>query len=133
MVFLPSDVLLLIFDYVTVKTDLKAICEVSKGYHELALPLLCREVCLTVWILQLPKLKRFLQWNSAGTNAHLRHTRSLIIERSAPPSEPRLEPTQQLVPDDLNEEEHYKYYDEVARLLFETLMIFLENCFHTFE
>jgi hypothetical protein len=132
MVLLPSDVLLVIFDYVTGRTDLKAICEVSKGYYELALPLLYREVCLTASVFQLPKLKRSLQCISAGTSAHLRNTRSLILEGTAPPPEPRLGPMQ-LLPEDLNEEEHCEYYDEVAGLLLQALETFPENCLHTFE
>ncbi|KAH3918611.1 hypothetical protein HBH56_038810 [Parastagonospora nodorum] len=132
MDLLPSDVLLVIFDYFTVRTDLKAICEVSKGYYELALPLLYREVRLTASVFQLPKLKRSLQCISAGTSARLRYTRSLILEGTAPPPEPRLEPTQ-LLAEDLNEEEHCEYYDEVTRLFLQALETFPENCLHTFE
>jgi hypothetical protein len=129
----PTDILLLILDYVALRIDLKALCQVSKHFYELAVPLLYREVYVTTWDNEQRKLKQFSQCMASGANIHLRHTRSLISEGTVPPMEPRLEPELPPPKQFTNEVEYDQYHRVVTSLRLRLLDTFLENGLHTFQ
>jgi hypothetical protein len=85
---LPNDIVLLIFDYITLKTDLRTLCEVSHAYRALALPHLYHTVRLITLVPEQIQLKEFLRCMSLhAESSPLRYTRSLVIEDTRPPPE----------------------------------------------
>jgi hypothetical protein len=88
---LPIDIVLLIVDCITLKSDLKALCQTSKTYHKLVLPRLYYRIQLILWDHDQNRLRQFARCIAAGAGAHLRHTRCLIIEDTKPPAEPQIQ------------------------------------------
>jgi hypothetical protein len=59
MLVLPNDVQLLILDYLTLKTDLKALCGTSCACRELVLPQLYHDIYLIAGESNRWRLERF--------------------------------------------------------------------------
>ncbi|KAF2638100.1 hypothetical protein P280DRAFT_432294 [Massarina eburnea CBS 473.64] len=95
---LPTDIQLEVLDNVHLKSDLKALCLVSKSWRALAIPRLYRDVSLITWPLRprdrnrIPHTSRFVRSVAAGAGLHLKYTRILTIENSQPPPEPTVNP-----------------------------------------
>ena len=49
MLALPTDVQLLVLDYITLNSDLKALCKTSKACCDLAVPRLYHSIRLATW------------------------------------------------------------------------------------
>jgi hypothetical protein len=90
MQVLPKDIRLLVLDYITLKSDLKAFCETSKVCRDLAVPRLYRSITLAIWQESDYNVKRFLRCIAAGARRHFRHFRCMTFEDSKPPEEPHL-------------------------------------------
>jgi hypothetical protein len=89
MLSLPTDVQLLVLDYITLKSDLRALCETSKACHDLAVPHLYHSIRLATWQAADFDVRRFLRCVGAGAGRHLRYVRCMTFEGSKPPEEPR--------------------------------------------
>jgi hypothetical protein len=88
---LPIDLVLLIVDCITLKSDLKALCQTSKTYRKLVLPRLYYRIQLILWDDAQKQLRQFARCIAVGAGAHLRYTRCLIIEDTKPPAGPRIQ------------------------------------------
>ena len=85
MLSLPTDIQLLVLDYINTKSNLKALCLTSQHVRKIALPRLYHTVYLRTWDAHLVE---FFQSVAAGAGLHLRHTRALLFEDERPPVEP---------------------------------------------
>jgi hypothetical protein len=88
---LPIDIVLLIVDCITLRSDLNALCQTSKTYSKLVLPRLYHRIQFISWDDDQNQLRQFARCIAAGAGAHLRHTRCLIIEDTKPPAGPQVQ------------------------------------------
>ena len=84
MLSLPVDIQLLVLDYITLKSDLRALCATTKACRHLVLPRLYQKILLVTWDQQV--LGQFAQCVARGAGTHLQFTRSLTFESNTPPS-----------------------------------------------
>jgi hypothetical protein len=88
---IPTDIVLLIVECITLKSDIKALCQTSRTWRKLVLPRLYHRVHLISWDENQYRLRQFARCIAAGAGAHLRYTRCLIIEDTKPPAEPQIQ------------------------------------------
>jgi hypothetical protein len=135
MAFLPNDVVLLIVEHITLKSDLKALCQTSRTYRKLVLPRLYHRVHLISWDNEQYRLKQFARCIAAGAGAHLRYTRCLIIEDTKPPAEPQVQSTHRSIDVKVNVElvgDPEEYEEMIDAFIILLLEMFPRNGLRTF-
>jgi hypothetical protein len=132
---IPKDIVLLIFDYITLKADLRTLCEVSHAHRALALPHLYHSVRLITWDFEQVQLKGFLRYVSLSAASPLQYIRSLVIEDTRPPPEPPCRSSEGGRPaiDNVISKRAEEYDELVRSSILRLLDMISKDALHTFE
>ena len=134
---ISNEILCSVLEYTSLKSDLKALCQVSKALHQRVIPRLYRDVELYLWHTKHDNLQRLLRSIPDGAGYGLRYTRSIRFEDSRPPLEPECQHFGRLgfkLPSGEQYNSDVKYsWERVESWLLMVLEMIPDNQLHSFQ